>query len=226
MDAIARELGLDPLAGAAAQHDRARRTCPTRMATGEVLRDVTPRETLEAALAAIDYDAFRARQARRARAGPLLGLGLCTVVESTTYGSAFYKSAGIPGSGHEAAWLRIEPSGAVNASVGLGATGQGYETALAQAVADGPRRRPGERCASSSATPTSRPTAWAAAARAAARPAAACSTCARCDARRQGAGDRGAACSELRRRDRRCACSTAAMRAPACDGRGWQPTPA
>ena len=33
--------------------------------------------------------------------------------------------------------MRIEPSGAVNASVGLMATGQGYETALAQAVADG-----------------------------------------------------------------------------------------
>jgi aerobic carbon-monoxide dehydrogenase large subunit len=59
------------------------------------------------------------------------------VVESTTYGSKFYKSAGIPGSGHEAAWVRIEPSGVVNASVGLGATGQGYETALSQAVAEG-----------------------------------------------------------------------------------------
>jgi carbon-monoxide dehydrogenase large subunit len=59
------------------------------------------------------------------------------VVESTTYGSRFYKAAGIAGSGHEAAWLRIEPSGAVNASVGLGATGQGYETSLAHAVAEG-----------------------------------------------------------------------------------------
>ena len=136
IDAIARELGLDPM--------QVRRTnmieasdLPYTMATGEVLRDVTPRQTFEAALAAIGHDAFRARQ-RAARAeGRLLGLGVCSVVESTTYGSAFYKSAGIPGSGHEAGWLRIEPSGAVNASVGLGATGQGYETALAQAVADG-----------------------------------------------------------------------------------------
>ena len=69
--------------------------------------------------------------------GRYLGIGLCTVVESTTYGSRFYKSAGIPGSGHEAVWLRIEPCGAVNASVGLMGTGQGYETALAQAVAEG-----------------------------------------------------------------------------------------
>jgi carbon-monoxide dehydrogenase large subunit len=63
--------------------------------------------------------------------------GICAVVESTTYGSRFYKAAGIPGSGHEAAWVRIEPSGAVNASVGLSATGQGYETSLSQAVAEG-----------------------------------------------------------------------------------------
>jgi carbon-monoxide dehydrogenase large subunit len=58
------------------------------------------------------------------------------VVESTTYGSAFYKSAGIAGSGHEAGWVKIEPSGAVNASVGLMASGQGYETTFAQVVAE------------------------------------------------------------------------------------------
>jgi carbon-monoxide dehydrogenase large subunit len=136
MDAIARELRLDPVAvrrlNMLQSHEY-----PYTMATGEVLADITPRETMEAALAAIDYDAFRLRQAQARQRGEYLGLGLCTVVESTTYGSRFYKAAGIPGSGHEAAWVRIEPSGAVNASVGLGATGQGYETSLAQAVADG-----------------------------------------------------------------------------------------
>jgi carbon-monoxide dehydrogenase large subunit len=107
------------------------------MATGEVLEDITPAETLEAAAASLDYPAFRRRQAAARARGQYLGVGLCTVVESTTYGSAFYKAAGIPGSGHEAAWVRIEPTGAVNASVGLMTTGQGYETALAQAVAEG-----------------------------------------------------------------------------------------
>jgi carbon-monoxide dehydrogenase large subunit len=136
MDAIARALRLDPVA--------VRRLnmvgpgdLPHTMATGEVLEDITPRETLEAALAAIDYDGFRKRQGEAAAQGIYLGLGICTVVESTTYGSRFYKAAGIPGSGHEAAWIRIEPSGVVNASVGLGATGQGYETALGNAVAEG-----------------------------------------------------------------------------------------
>jgi aerobic carbon-monoxide dehydrogenase large subunit len=136
IDNVARELGLDPLA-VRRLNMLEPREYPYTMATGEVLADITPRETLEAAAAAIDYEAFRRRQAQARQRGEYLGLGLCTVVESTTYGSKFYKSAGIPGSGHEAAWVRIEPSGVVNASVGLGATGQGYETALSQAVAEG-----------------------------------------------------------------------------------------
>ncbi len=136
LDAAAQALGLDP-----AQVRRINMVRPSdlpyTLPTGEVLEDVTPLATMEAALAAIDYPAFRERQ-RQARAqGRLLGVGLCNVVESTTYGSKFYKSAGIAGSGHEAAWVRIEPTGVVNASVGLGATGQGYETALSHAVADG-----------------------------------------------------------------------------------------
>jgi aerobic carbon-monoxide dehydrogenase large subunit len=136
LDAVARELQLDPVAVRRLNMIE-RADLPYTMATGEVLADITPRETLEAALAAIDYEAFRDRQ-RAARAqGRYLGLGICTVVESTTYGSRFYKAAGIPGSGHEAAWVRIEPSGVVNASCGLGPTGQGYETAFANAVAEG-----------------------------------------------------------------------------------------
>jgi aerobic carbon-monoxide dehydrogenase large subunit len=109
---------------------------PYRMTTGEVLEDITPRETLEAALATFDVTAFRARQKADRACGIHRGLGICCVVESTTYGSAFYKTAGIPGSGHEAGWVKIDPSGAINASVGLMASGQGYETTFAQVVAD------------------------------------------------------------------------------------------
>lgn len=136
IDAIARELELDPLEVRRINMLRPA-DLPYTMATGEVLEDITPGETLESAVNAIDYDAFRARQRDLRGEGRYIGLGLCTVVESTTYGSAFYKSAGIPGSGHEAAWVRIEPSGVVNASVGLGGSGQGYETALSQTVAEG-----------------------------------------------------------------------------------------
>ncbi len=136
MEAIARELALDPF-------EVRRRNMigtedqPYTMPTGEVVVDVTPRETMEAALAAIDVEAFRARQSKARAEGRYLGLGLCNVIESTTYGSAFYKSAGIAGSGHEAAWIRIEPTGVVNASVGLMSSGQSYETPFAQVVAEG-----------------------------------------------------------------------------------------
>lgn len=134
MDEIARDLGLDPL------DVRRRNTLtdadlPWVTATGERYDSLSPAATLEAAAEAIGYAGRRAEQA--ASPERLLGIGLCTVVESTTYGSAFYKSAGIPGSGHEVALIRIEPSGAILASCGLGGSGQGYETTLAQAAAAG-----------------------------------------------------------------------------------------
>ncbi|MFG1302993.1 xanthine dehydrogenase family protein molybdopterin-binding subunit [Xanthobacter autotrophicus] len=136
LDAVARKLGLDPLA-VRRVNMLSPEDLPYTMATGEVLEDITPRETLEAVVGAVGYEDFRRRQTEARAEGRHLGLGLCSVVESTTYGSRFYKSAGIPGSGHEAAWVRIEPTGVVNASVGLMGTGQGYETPLAQAVAEG-----------------------------------------------------------------------------------------
>ena len=136
MDAIARDLGLDPLEVRRVNMLTAA-DYPYQMPTGEVLSDITPRETLEAGVAAFDVAAFRARQAADRARGLYRGLGICTVVECTTYGSAFYKSAGIPGSGHEAGWVKIGPSGTIDASTGLMGSGQGYETALAQAVAEG-----------------------------------------------------------------------------------------
>ena len=136
IDAIARELGLDPL-------EVRRRNMldashlPYVSAAGETLDAITPRPTLEAAVAALGYADARAAQRAALAQGRLLGIGLCAVLESTTYGSAFYRASGVPGSGHEAASVRIEPSGAVLASCGLMGSGQGYETSLAQTVAAG-----------------------------------------------------------------------------------------
>jgi aerobic carbon-monoxide dehydrogenase large subunit len=134
IDKIARELGLDPVEVRRRNLLRATEL-PYVTATEQRLEDITPYETMERGLQAIDYGGFRERQAEARAGGSHLGLGVCVVVESTTYGSAFYKAAGIPGSGHEAAWVKVEPSGAVNASVGLMASGQGYETAFSQVVA-------------------------------------------------------------------------------------------
>jgi carbon-monoxide dehydrogenase large subunit len=135
IEAIARRLCLDPIEVRLANMLRPA-DLPYTMATGLVVEDVTPRETLQAALDAFDLAAFRARQHDDRARGIYRGVGMCCVVESTTYGSAFYKAAGIAGSGHEAGWVKIEPSGAVNASLGLMASGQGYETTFAQVVAE------------------------------------------------------------------------------------------
>jgi aerobic carbon-monoxide dehydrogenase large subunit len=136
IEAIARKLGLDAVDVRRVNMLRST-DLPWTMPTREVVEDVTPAETLDKALDAFGIAAFRVKQqADRARRIHR-GVGICCVVESTTYGSAFYKSAGIPGSGHEAGWVKIEPSGAVSASVGMMAAGQGYETAFAQVVAAG-----------------------------------------------------------------------------------------
>jgi carbon-monoxide dehydrogenase large subunit len=136
IEAVARSLGLDPIA-VRRRNMLDAAELPYTMPTGETLHDIAPRRTLDAALDAFDVAAFRARQAADRARGIHRGMGICAVVEPTTYGSAFYKAAGIPGSGHEAAWVKVAPSGAVDAAVGLMGSGQGYETSLAQAVAEG-----------------------------------------------------------------------------------------
>jgi aerobic carbon-monoxide dehydrogenase large subunit len=136
IDAVARELGLDPLE-VRRRNMLEEAQFPYVSAAGQTLDAITPRPTLEAAVAALGYDAARAAQRAALAEGRLLGIGLCAVLESTTYGSAFFRAAGVPGSGHEAASVRVEPSGAVLASCGLMGSGQGYETSLAQTAAAG-----------------------------------------------------------------------------------------
>ena len=141
LDEVARALGLDPLE-VRRRNMIAPADLPWVSAAGQRYEAITPRATLEAVVEAIAYDRIRAEQRARGTAGKLLGLGLCTVIESNTYGSAFYRAAGIPGSGHEAVSVRVEPSGAVLASCGLMGSGQGYETTLAQTTAAGLGCRP------------------------------------------------------------------------------------
>jgi carbon-monoxide dehydrogenase large subunit len=136
IDAIAREMGLDPIE-LRRRNMLTQAELPFQMPAGEAMHDVTPRECFETVLEAFDMKAFRARQAADRARGIHRGVGVCSVLESSTYGSAFYKAAGIPGSGHEAGWVKVAPSGAIDASCGLMGSGQGYETALAQAVAGG-----------------------------------------------------------------------------------------
>ncbi|HEY3186494.1 MAG TPA: molybdopterin cofactor-binding domain-containing protein, partial [Solirubrobacteraceae bacterium] len=135
IDAVARALAMDPV-------DVRRRNMldeadlPYHTATELTYRSVFPRETLERALTSFDYGQRRREQAASRAAGRLVGIGVATYVEPNTYGSEFYRTAGIAGSGHDAAIVRVEPSGAVSAQIGVVSQGQGHLTTVAQALAD------------------------------------------------------------------------------------------
>jgi aerobic carbon-monoxide dehydrogenase large subunit len=135
VERIAEELGLDPIEVRRRNMIRLADQ-PYRSAPGYLYEALTLRESLDEMLDRFDLAAFRERQAAARADGRLLGLGVASVLEPTTYGSAWYKASGDEGSGHEAATVKVEPSGAINVMVGIIASGQGYETTIAQVVAE------------------------------------------------------------------------------------------
>src|SRR6266850_7047024 len=135
IDAVARALDLDPV-DVRRRNMLADSDLPYRTATELTYRSVYPLDTLERALEAFDYEeARRSRDDARA-AGRIAGIGVATYIEPNTYGSEFYKTAGIAGSGHDAAIVRIEPSGSVSAQIGVVSQGQGHLMTVAQVLAD------------------------------------------------------------------------------------------
>src|SRR5216117_2915054 len=135
VDAVARALGLDPVE-VRRRNMLTESDLPYMTATGLTYRSVYPRDTLERALSTFGYAERRREQANARSAGRITGIGVATYVEPNTYGSEFYKTAGIPGSGHDAAIVRIDPSGVVSAQIGVVSQGQGHLTTVAQALAD------------------------------------------------------------------------------------------
>jgi carbon-monoxide dehydrogenase large subunit len=135
MHRVAEELGLDPFEvrrkNMITLDDQ-----PYRSAPGYLYEALTLRNGFDQTLAEFDMAAFRQKQEVAAKQGRLLGVGIASVVEPTTYGSAWYKASGDDGSGHEAATVKLEPTGTINVMAGIVATGQGYETSVAQVVAE------------------------------------------------------------------------------------------
>ncbi|MEE8300803.1 MAG: molybdopterin cofactor-binding domain-containing protein, partial [Candidatus Tectomicrobia bacterium] len=70
--------------------------------------------------------------------GRYVGIGIGCYVEITAFGSKTPASPGTPiNPAHEAATVRIDPSGAVTVLCGVASTGQSHATSLAQVAADG-----------------------------------------------------------------------------------------
>src|SRR5213083_3588750 len=171
LDLIARDVALDP-----AEVRRRNLVRPAELpytsATGNVYDSGSYQAALARLLEAAKYDDLRAQQAAARAEGRHLGIGLSCFIELTGPGAQFYGVGGAPISGQDGATLRLEPSGAVTALVGVTDQGQGSPTAFAQIVADELGSRPtASRCAP--ATRRSCPTAAAPGRAAACRSAAA-----------------------------------------------------
>jgi 2-furoyl-CoA dehydrogenase large subunit len=95
--------------------------------------------TLRLALERFGYAGWRAEQSRARREGRLLGIGIATSIEPAGTNLASYElitgRRTVSGSA-EAAMVRVEPDGNVRVAIGDPASGQGYETVVAQIVAD------------------------------------------------------------------------------------------
>jgi carbon-monoxide dehydrogenase large subunit len=135
LDQIARDLGLDP-----AEIRRRNLVRPDELPwtspAGNVYDSGSYQESLETLLKVARYEELRAEQARARAGGRHLGIGLSCFLELTGPGAQFYGVGGAPISGQDGATLRLEPSGAVTALVGVTNQGQGTPTALAQIIAD------------------------------------------------------------------------------------------
>jgi carbon-monoxide dehydrogenase large subunit len=128
VDAVARELGIDPLEWRRANVVPTAEL-PYTLPTGLTLEMVSPADTLEQAAAIIDYDEFRLAQQRAlTEDGRLLGIGIGLYVEPST--------GMMDPMGTETAVVRVNPNGQVTVALGTGAHGQGIETTMAQVVAE------------------------------------------------------------------------------------------
>jgi carbon-monoxide dehydrogenase large subunit len=127
LDIAARRAGVDPL-------ELRRRNIvqqadlPYTTTGGAVLDRITPAETLEQAVAMLDYDAFRREQATAREAGRYLGVGIAVYIEPTAGGFG----VGIT----ESATIRIDPSGSIQVMSGVNSQGHSMETIIAQVTAE------------------------------------------------------------------------------------------
>jgi carbon-monoxide dehydrogenase large subunit len=135
VDMIARRTGLDAA-------DVRRRNfidagqLPFATASGLVVDSGDSADAFERALVAGDY-AKRRAEPRRTPAGKYRGIGLAAYTEFTGMGAGTFRRRGMTMvSGHDAATVRVEPTGEVRAFLSAVSQGQGHATVFAQILAD------------------------------------------------------------------------------------------
>jgi aerobic carbon-monoxide dehydrogenase large subunit len=127
IDAVAQEIGLDPL-------ELRRRNVihqtdlPYTLPSGMAYDVVTPEETLEQAVGMLDWDAFRSAQTAARAEGRLIGAGLSICIEPS--------AVAFGGWATEQAVIRVDVSGQVEVLLGTGSHGHSLETTIPQIVAE------------------------------------------------------------------------------------------
>jgi carbon-monoxide dehydrogenase large subunit len=135
VDLAARKLRIDPL------EFRRRNVMPDDAypatgASGIKLEGLSHEACLRRIEQMMDYGALRAEQAKLRQRGIHRGIGFATVIELTNPSAAFYGVGGARIASQDGATLRLDPSGAVVALVGVGEQGQGAEGIFRQIAAD------------------------------------------------------------------------------------------
>lgn len=136
IDAVARELGLEPT------EVRMRNlVCPEQMPFDNITKKHFDSgdypESLRRAIGHIDLEKIRERQNEGEPDGRLIGVGFAMYCEQAAHGTSVYAGWGIPMvPGHEQAYVRFTPDGGLEIRIGAHSHGQGLETTLSQVAHD------------------------------------------------------------------------------------------
>jgi len=132
MDAIAREVGRDPMQVRAENLVKPDQM-PYNNVTGKHYDSGDYPQSLRMAAELIGLDGVRARQGTPEADGRLIGVGFSTFTEQSAHGTKVFAAWGIPVvPGYEQATVRLTPDGDLEIRAGIHTIGQGLETTLAQ----------------------------------------------------------------------------------------------
>ena len=135
VDMVARRAGLDP-ADVRRRNFIGAAELPFTTASGLVVDSGDSAGAFERAIEAGEYARLRNGPARTP-AGKLRGVGVAAYTEFTGMGAGTFRRRGMTQvSGHDAATVRVEPSGEVRGFVSAVSQGQGHATSFAQILAD------------------------------------------------------------------------------------------
>jgi carbon-monoxide dehydrogenase large subunit len=135
VDEVARELGREPI-DLRRQNIVTKDLLPYDTAGGMKLDTGDYMNSLDTAVALVDFAAIRRRQQTQEPDGRKIGVGFAFYSEQSGHGQVEWvkrKSRVVPG--YESATVRMLPDGSVIISVGVQNHGQGHETTLAQIAA-------------------------------------------------------------------------------------------